>query len=221
MWWVNALSLLQHVHPHPVHVSSNAPSKANAKARGQTTKVVRCETCKRTYAYEMKRTARGSADGSSPDPRGLARQRAEEDLRCLLDYGVEAIPCPGCGWYQSNMIPRARSRHRRWMLYLGQFLTLGLIPLAAIAAAINGCQQAPGKPPPVPWLVFAGLVCPLAVGVGLLLRKYNLTRSYDPNTADVEARIRYGQSRAVLVTEQKAKELLAQAVLYRSLLNAA
>jgi len=55
----------------------------------------------------------------------------------LLEIGIEVIPCPACGWYQSNMIPKARRRHRRWMVYVGQCLTIGLIPVAIIGGIIN------------------------------------------------------------------------------------
>jgi hypothetical protein len=178
-----------------------------AVARGQTTKVVRCEACKQSYTYELKRTGYGVADEASVGAYSLAEQRAEADLQQLLATGIEVIPCPACGWYQSNMIPEAQRRHRRWMLYAGQCLTIGLIPVAVIPTSINVTYADNGTGPPIPWPIFAagaaGLVGLLAVGIGMLW-KYNLRQSYDPNREDVEARKRYGQSRATLLSEQEA-----------------
>jgi hypothetical protein len=181
-----------------------------AQARGQTTKVVRCESCGQNYSYELKRTGHGKAPGVvSSRAHSLANERAEEDLRRKLVKGIEAIPCPACGWYQSGMIAKARRRHRRGMLYVGQCLTLGVFPVAAIGLLINSEDKAS---PPIPWPIFvAGLVCLLAVGVVLLIWRHNLTRRYDPNEEDVEARKRYGQARATLLSKQEAQDVLAHA----------
>jgi hypothetical protein len=201
MWWVQILPYL--LHPH---YSLPSTRGAGAAADGQTTKVVHCEACRRSYAYELKRTG----FGSDPDESAysVALQRAEADLQRLLAIGVEAIPCPACGWYQSNMIPLAQTRHRRWMLYAGQCLTIGLIPVAAISTSINVTYADQGTAP-IPWPIFAagaaGLAGVLAVGIGLLW-KYNLRRNYDPNREDVEARKRYGRSRASLICHSARKE---------------
>ena len=188
------------------HQAARSARWATAAAQGQTNKVVHCEACRRSYAYELKRTGYGR------DPKGLsgvALQRAEEDLQRLLAAGVEAIPCPACGWYQSSMIPLAQRRHCRWMLYAGQCLTIGLIPVVAIGTSINVTYADKGTAPPIPWPIFAavatGLAGLLAVGIGSLW-KYHLRHSYDPNSEDVEARKRYGQSRATLLSEQDAED---------------
>jgi hypothetical protein len=124
-----------------------------------------------------------------------------------LAIGVEAIPCPACGWYQSSMIPLAQTRHRRWMLYAGQCLTIGLIPVAVISSSIN-VTYADNGTAPIPWPIFAAgaaaLAGLLAVGIGLLW-KYHLRHNYDPNCEDVQARIRYGQSRAILLCKEEEK----------------
>src|SRR5262245_56923158 len=90
--------------------SAQSARRATAILLGQTPKVVRCEACGKSYAYQLTRTGHGAADGYSEDSYSLARQRAEADLQRLLASGVEAVPCPACGWYQSNMIPQARRR---------------------------------------------------------------------------------------------------------------
>ncbi len=199
MSWVQILPLL--LHPHPIH----SPRGSNAAARGQTTKVVRCEACGQSYAYTLKRTGRGA---DSEGNRGVALQRAEENLRWLLWTEIEAIPCPACGRYQSNMIHEARRRYRRWMLYVGQCLTVGLIPVAVCGGLITGFHGP---------IVLTGLASVFATGIGLLIWKRKLNQSYDPNNDDVEARKRYGQARAILLSKEESEDLLAQAGAYTRL----
>jgi hypothetical protein len=163
----------------------SATRSAPPPARGQTTKVVRCEQCEGRYAYELKRVGRDA-----------------EHLRHLLTTGTEAIPCPACGWYQSAMIPKARGLHRRWMVNVGACLTLGLIPVAVCGGLLTGFQE--------PILV-AGLLCVFAVGIGMLIWRHHLARNFNPNDEDVGARTLYGQSRAVLLSEQGGKDVLAHA----------
>ena len=190
MWWLNK---------HDQFLLSTAE-------RGQITKVVRCEGCGRSYAYELKRTGHGAAQGHSE-----AIRRAWENLQRALTIGVEVIPCPACGWYQSNMIPKARRLHHRWMGYVGSCLTLGLILPAFFGLVINHFPVDKGDEPyiPLPILV-ATLVCLFAVGIGMGARWMYLAARYDPNDEDVEARKLYGQSRATLLSEQEAKDLEAR-----------
>jgi hypothetical protein len=168
---------------------------------GRTTKVVKCEKCEQRYAYELKRCA-----------------YTAESLQHVLATGIEAIPCPACGWFQSDMIPKARKLHRRWMVHVGLCLTLGLIPLAFIGLMINTengkhpvVESVPnGTPLPIPWPIFlAGLVCLFAVGIGMFIWRHLMAEMSNPNDEDVEARKRYGQSRAILLSEQEATDVLA------------
>jgi hypothetical protein len=189
--------------PYLIHPSIN---RAVDAVRGRTTKLVSCEACGRNYAYELKRTGYGHDDPSFWSFWGsytAAKQRAEADLRGRLATGIEVIPCPACGWYQSSMIPEARERHRLWMHYVGACLTVGLVVPAMVGICI------------LPFPVFvAGLVSLLAVGTGLLVWRSRLARCYDPNGQDVEARKRYGQSRATLLSDQEARDVLAHAGAY-------
>jgi hypothetical protein len=193
-------------------------NKITAEARGQTTKVVCCESCRQHYAYELTRTGHGAVDGTSGNAYSTALLRAEADLQHLLATEIEAIPCPACGWYQSDMVPIARKLHRRWMVHVGLCLTLGLIPVALIGLLINTENGkhpvvesvANGTSPPIPWPIFvAGLVCCLAGGIGMFIGRRLLAKKFNPNDEDVEARKRYGQSRAILLSEQEANDLLA------------
>jgi hypothetical protein len=181
-----------------------------AEARGQTTKIVRCEACRQHYAYQLTRTGHGAVDGTSGNAYSAALLRAEADLQHLLAIGIEPVPCPACGWYQSNMIPQVRSLHRRWMVYVGQCLTIGLIPVAVIGLLINRFPEGQGTPP-IPWPIFvAGLVSCLAAGIGMFIGRPLLAKMFNPNDEDVEAHKRYGQSCAILLSDQEANDVLAQ-----------
>jgi hypothetical protein len=193
-----------HLHPHPP-----LEHGTTEQAWGKTTKVVRCEACGRHYAYALQRTGRGHDKGEV----GLgwinqvALAQAKANLQERLDTGIEAVPCPACGWYQSSMIPEARRLHRPWMHHVGLCLTIGLIPVAVLGLAAMQVN-----PPPLPWpIAVAGLVCLLVAGIGILLWRDYLAGRHDPNKEDVETRKRNGQSRAILLSEQEAKDGLAQA----------
>jgi hypothetical protein len=96
------------------------------------------------------------------------------------------------------------------MLYLGQCLTVGLIP-AAVAIFSYYSNADEGNAAYVLCPIFlAGLVCLLGVGIWMLVRRHQLVAKFDPNAEDAEARIRYGQSRAALLSEQEAADVLAQ-----------
>jgi hypothetical protein len=162
--------------------------------------VVRCEECKRFYAYELERVGCADGLGFFGGPGAAAYRRAEEDLRRKLAEGVEAIPCPNCGRYQADMVPGMRRLHRRWMLYLGQCLTIGLVPAAVFGAhmILLEAEGLPSIPSPI---IFSILSCIFLVGVYMLVRRGVLIRRYDPNDEDVEARKRYGRSRAILARD--------------------
>jgi hypothetical protein len=178
-----------------------ASRSAKPAAVGQISKVVCCEKCGRRYAYELKRRGR--------DAKHLAQ---------LLETGVEAVPCPACGWYQSDMIPAARRQHRRWMVYAGQCLTLGLVPVVAVIGEFFYVVPERQGPPSVPWPAFvASLVCLLAVGIGLFIWRHRLGQKFNPNDGDAEAHKRYGQSRATLLPGQEAQDVAGPPVVHRRL----
>jgi hypothetical protein len=195
-----------------LHGAAHAGRPLTATAMGLTTKVVCCEACGKRYAYPLTRTGHGVADKHAKGGYSVAVQRAEADLQRLLAIGVEAVPCPACGWYQSNMIPEARKQYRLWMMYAGQCLTVGLIPLGGLGLwIIHDVPEAQGFTP----VLVAGLVCLLAVGIAMYIWRYLLAQNFDPNGEDVGARTLYGQSRATLLSEQEAQELLGRPVIRR------
>jgi hypothetical protein len=184
-------SAFTHFHKHDKLV-------APVWVRGRTTKLVRCEACGRNYAYELKRTAYG--------------QKTELDVRILLETGIDAIPCPACGWYQSSMVPEARRQHRRWMRYVGICLTILVIPAAVIGCGINNLSGLTWTGfLPVPWWILGdALICSMAAGIGLMLWRGYLARQHDPNNQHVEARRRHGRSCATLLSED-AENMLTRA----------
>jgi hypothetical protein len=101
------------------------------------------------------------------------------------------------------MLPEARRRHHRWLLYLGQCLALGPVGPAAVGGMINVSRE--GVPP---WTFLAGMAVLVAVGVVLWARWLRLSGNFNPNNEDVEARRLYGQSRAILLPQQEAKSAL-------------
>jgi hypothetical protein len=163
--------------------AARSAQRGTAQVVERTTKLVRCEACNRKYGYAL----RGF---------GHPAWRVQQ----MLATWIEAIPCPACGWYQSNMISPARKLHRRWMLYVGRCLTFGLIPLAAFVGAIVGFREP---------IFVASVVSLFAVGIGMLIWRRRLAQGYDPNKEDADARKRNGQSRAALLSDYEANEGLA------------
>jgi hypothetical protein len=189
-----------------LHGAAHAGRPHTAVATGQTTKIVRCEACGKHYAYQLTRTGTGTAERSSAGGYNVALQRAEANLQQLLASGAEAVPCPACGWYQSDMIPQARKQHRRWMVYAGQCLTVGLIPVAVLGLLI--LKDSPEAQDLAPAFV-GGLACLFAVGIAMFIGRHHLAINSDPNDEDVGVRMLDGQSRATLLSEQEAQDMLA------------
>jgi hypothetical protein len=108
----------------------------------------------------------------------------------MLERGVDLVPCPQCGYYQQNMIPRARRKHRRWIMNAGVCLILACIPFAALGAIFNDRQGVPQ----IPWISFITIFgIPMLVGIALITLKLILSYRYDPNSQDVEVRKALGQ----------------------------
>jgi len=192
MWWPNIL----------IYGAYSASQRgATADARGQTKKTVHCEACGQQFYYFLTRTGSGYDSGGifSSGDHSVAQQRADTNLQFLLHIGVEPIPCPSCGHIQSHMIPKAKRLHRRWMLYLGQILTVGLIPLTPILFVIFHAIFPSPSPLPIPIsLITTSLL--LVSGVSSFIAYFILSRRFNPNEdEDVQSRIRRGQARAHLI----------------------
>jgi hypothetical protein len=173
---------------------------------GAVDKTVRCESCHAEYVYRLERTATGSGTSRvlcfyKEEATEHAAAVAQYQLRRELHEGIDLVPCPACGWYQSNMIMKGREQHCAWMWLLGVLLTAGLLPLAMLGVLIN-CFRCPYSPPNIPGdVMLAGLVILGLVGVSLFIARSILASRYDPNSDDPEARIQLGRSRAMLRDE--------------------
>ena len=90
---------------------------------GSAVKNVHCEQCGKHYSYEVVRRAMGS--GSSPfllcnsAAKSWAQKAAGRKLAAALARAIDPVPCPDCGWFQSNMVAEMRRRGHRWILWIG------------------------------------------------------------------------------------------------------
>jgi len=143
-------------------------------ATGSVLKPVHCERCGAHYIYKMFRQAAGS--GSSllePNAHGArqrASSRAQESVRKMLREGFDAVPCPRCGVYQSQMTRRLKDEHHGWLRGLGIFLVLfGLLGawLSLYGTGPYGLHVWP-------------------VGLAMILGRRWLASRFDPNAASHE-----------------------------------
>src|SRR2546421_10451405 len=91
-------------------------------ASGAVIRPVQCEQCQANYFYELARVAKGTGSAvygiGKEAARKRARQAAEKKLAKILDADREAVPCPECGWIQSDMVSDLRRHRHRWMRHL-------------------------------------------------------------------------------------------------------
>lgn len=142
-------------------------------AWGMNGKFVTCHACGHRFSYRLTRSV---ADRD--------RVRAEDKLRRMLHLEHDAVPCPGCGSYQPEMLPAVRREYRRGLRNLG---------VAVAALGMLACAVAYLAGWPDWWLLLA---LP-AIGAGLIgLWAYLLAR-FDPNGATgAEERKAVGAKRA-------------------------
>jgi hypothetical protein len=165
---------------------------------GSMLKAVHCEQCGRDFLYDLYRRAEGTGhsllflDNAGAQER--AATNAELELARKLERGIDPVPCPFCGLYQSDMIPIIRHRYRGWMRVLGACLILLQFPIG-VAFVIIGLRQDWGIE--IPWPIVGVLAGLLAVsGFSLLIARFRQAARIDPNGTDVEERKRIGESRA-------------------------
>lgn len=161
-------------------------------ARHYTSKVSRkitrqavCENCRTVYAFQVTRSASGRGTSAYMVNNQGARRRAQEralaKLEAAIASAVDPVPCPTCGWFQSDMVQMMRARKHRWAMPVGLTVALagGAIAMLLLSAlSLEGWQYAA-----------LGLAGGLSVvgGVGLILYARHLRAHFDPN-ADHAAR---------------------------------
>ena len=159
----------------------------------------KCEACNCEYVYQVTRRSAGSSTGFLNADYVAAQQSADKNLHNALAKACDPVPCPMCGWYQRNMVRRARYLRFRPLEYAGAGLVLASV-VAFLIVVIGGKEAG--------WSEWS-LVLPLALfasGVVLLILRSVLPRSFDPNTADLESRIRLGRRRAISKEAYEAGE---------------
>jgi hypothetical protein len=148
----------------------------SATVKGLTTKVVKCERCGESYEYILSRSGRGRDDSE-----------AYSDLEQRLVEGCEPVPCPSCGWYQNNMVPRARRLRHRWMFHTALYLFLGSIVGWLVVGITAGMIGIVGPEDPRSDVVRIIMICLVGLGMllppTLLILRYCLCLSYDPNAS--------------------------------------
>lgn len=142
-----------------------------SKARGSVLKPVHCQTCGAHFVYPMHREASGQGTRilhiDEAAARKQASQRAQENLRQRLREECDPVPCPRCGYYQSQMTRQLMATHLRWLSVLGSVLVV--VGLLGVPFTLDGTSRPLGL-----------YLCP--VGFALILGRGWLARRFDPNT---------------------------------------
>jgi hypothetical protein len=179
------------------HLVGALETTAYATATGTTVKHVQCEACGFEFVYQLRRTVHGRATSFLIPDHQAAWVQANENLRHALATACDPVPCPLCGWLQRPMVRRARQlKYRRlWLVSLLLVVAAAILGAAgAIVLALTHQQSGP-----IPWP--AGVLFLLAgaalAAAPVVLLKFILAWSYDPNDGDVESRIELGCSCAV------------------------
>jgi hypothetical protein len=172
-----------------------------ATVTGTVFKTVRCEKCQTEYAYPVTRTASDRGTGflflDDKGAMGRAEGGAKEALRRELDNAIEAVPCPGCGWYQATMIPLLQSRVCASLRSGGAWL----LAQSGLFLFLLCCFLADPKIPPDPIPVACGLIAAVTLGAAGSAELISTARArarYDPNAGDAESRLQQARSKGVL-----------------------
>jgi hypothetical protein len=173
------------------------PGPATATAKDTAVKEAKCEQCDCEYFYQVFRSATGRSTAFLVADHHSAQQQADEELLDLLIDACDPVPCPNCGWYQQNMVARARQIRFGWLSRASfVFFLISCFGLFIVAVGADEIALRDGDVK----TLFAGLqlwgaaFIPAAV---LFILKRVLTRRYDPNAADRERRIDLARYRAV------------------------
>jgi hypothetical protein len=138
------------------------------------------------------------AVGKTQEAAERARAIARERARTGVKNGVTPVPCPNCGWYQTEMksLMRTQSYGGIVVAALLAFVAFGVM---IVVACVTFVVESP-LPSWYPQL-WIGVLCVGLGFVGLALAAGWLRSRYNPNATDNEKRKRLGQTNAVLRTE--------------------
>jgi hypothetical protein len=150
-------------------------------------KVVTCARCQHGYTYEMVR----SEPGGGPDDT-RARATAQSSLRVALAKECDPVPCPECGTYQPDMLPRFRHEYRRDLRNAG----IRILLAAGLCFALSRLVADPLDEIVPVWITWMAWVAASLAGAGLIMYRCYLGSRYDPNSQpDIERRKEIGRQR--------------------------
>ncbi len=175
-------------------------SKVTCTLSAATLKVVECKGCGESFVYRMERRANGYASNllwlDGDGARERATKEAEKQLEKALIKGCDFVPCPGCGWYQPDMVQRKRTRIMCWSLAGVVVVWIGgAITIAAMRTPFSSLQTASAV---LKGLVIAGAM--VAVVAPWLM---NLNKN-------AAARIEKARANPQVLTEQEVEQLLSE-----------
>ncbi len=166
-------------------------------------KLVRCEQCGRHYAYLAIREGHGEGMNllwlRGKAAKSEAQTEAEAEAREKLLAAIDPVPCPGCGWFQSNMIGAARSLYLSWLSRVG-VLMLGF-GLALVFFFLLGFKAFPDSEG---WTLALRLdLGAVVLGALLIVVRYGMARRFQPNQLPEATRISLGNAQAMIVEDPK------------------
>jgi hypothetical protein len=151
-----------------------------ADAQGKAVKRVICERCHCEYSYEMQRNAQVAGfNPYSPAP-GMGERvehQAKQAVQRRLAQESELIPCPKCGWFQTDMVEDARRRMHGGLRRLSKWIGipgLVLMVLLAIPMMTTGDRD-------MLQFIGWGTTISLLFMPGLLLVRNWLAQGFEPN----------------------------------------
>jgi hypothetical protein len=184
-----------------LHFALREASKKKSVRTGSVLKNVQCENCYTNYVYMMQETLIIRRHSSQED----VDRQAEAAVQKKLAEGCEPVPCPACGWYQSQMIAHIRRVKRRRSSVPGLVLT----PVGFLVFSASGLHfldpkfDNPVEKMAVGFLALAALGAFLT-GLGFSVVTYLRGALHNPNATDQESRICLGQSLALRKEEFEA-----------------
>jgi hypothetical protein len=189
--------------------------KYTASARGSTAVAVRCEKCFQKYYYHLICT--GVGRGEAPYGLGAetakkrARQAARRHLERLLETEIAPVPCPGCGHYQDNMIPKLREPRLRGLRTFGVYTAVVGGVLSGVATIVTMMYlDKPQNMDIAAVQIFWGLaVIALLVEFGAILWRRYKNSCYDPNDPETEQE-RRELARRHTITREQAEAIMDQ-----------
>ncbi len=152
-----------------------ARSGTHAKVTGTRAKEVICEKCQFAYVYTITRHSTGALSS----PTGKQYETVEHQLEVLLHTSIDPVPCPSCGWMQTDMIPIAKATYRTWMNSVGGILLTASVAgmfLSLLTFAVSATQVGRAE---------IGVSVALLVGsLSLYASRAYLVLRFDPNAID-------------------------------------